>query len=85
MVEIVGAKIGTIITNKKDEIYKAIQNNTITEFLDRTRMQFMAACDFGLNWVKMANGPTLFIIDDNSNPQAPNHGIDGRPELNESK
>ena len=71
MKEIVGAKIGSIITNNRPAIYIAIQNNTITEFLDRARMRFMAACDMGPNWVKMANGPTLFIVDDNGNITPP--------------
>jgi len=62
--EIVGAKIGTIITNKRQLIVEAVEKGTITEWLTRQRMQFMAAADLGQNWTNMANGPTLFCLED---------------------
>lgn len=64
MKEIVGAIIGTVITNDKNAIMAGIQAGTIKEFLDRRRMQLMAACDLGLQWENMANSPTLFCVDD---------------------
>ena len=72
MKEIVGAKIGTLITNNRKTIAEAVERNAVTEFLDRQRMQFMAAMDLGRNWDLMANGPTLFCIDDDGRPQPPN-------------
>lgn len=62
--EIVGAMIGTKITNNPREIATAVESGTITEFIDRGRMEFMAACDLGQNWKRMAEGPTLFCVDD---------------------
>lgn len=71
MKEIVGARIGNTITNNKTKIRDAVANGTITHFLDRKHMQFMAACDLGRNWDLMASGPTLFCIDDKGNLHAP--------------
>ena len=65
MREIVGAMIGTRITNNRLEIINSHNNGTVTEFLDRARMQFMAVMDLGANWELMANSPTLFCIDKN--------------------
>jgi hypothetical protein len=67
--EIVGAKIGTLITNNRRTIAEAVERNAVTEFLDRERMQFMAAMDLGRNWELMASGPTLFCIDADGKPQ----------------
>ena len=72
MKEIVGARIGTLITNNRETIADAVERNAVTEFLDRQRMQFMAAMDLGRRWEVMANGPTLFCIDDDGKPQPPN-------------
>lgn len=77
MKEIVGAMIGTIITNDRRSIMAAVEAGTVREFLDRRRMQFMAACDLGENWRRMAAGPTLFCIDDDGNPQPPNVELRG--------
>jgi hypothetical protein len=63
--EIVGARIGDVITNNPRIIADAVERNAVTEFLDRDRMRFMAAMDLGRNWVVMAEGPTLFCIDKN--------------------
>ncbi len=72
MKEIVGARIGTLITNDRRTIADAVERNVVTEFLDRKRMRFMAAMDLGRNWELMANGQTLFCIDDDGNPQSHN-------------
>lgn len=72
MKEIVGAKIGTMITNNRKTIAEAIERGAVTEWLDRQRMQFMAGMDLGRNWELMANGPTLFCLDDDGKPHAPN-------------
>ena len=77
MKEIVGAKIGTMITNNRQVISEAFEAGRVTEFLDRGRMQFMAAMDLGRNWKIMANGPTLFCLDDNGKPHAPNAKFNG--------
>lgn len=68
MKEIVGARIGTLITNDRRTIADAVEQNAVTEFLDRKRMRFMAAMDLGRNWELMANGQTLFCIDDDGRP-----------------
>ena len=72
MKEIVGAMVGTIITNDRRIIYEAVKQGTVKQFLDRKHMQFMAAMDLGQSWEEMANGPTLFCVDDDGNPQPPN-------------
>jgi len=77
MKEIVGAKIGTLITNNRRTISEAVERNAVTEFLDRKHMQFMAAMDLGRNWELMASGPTLFCIDDNGKPQPHNVELTG--------
>jgi len=71
MKEIVGAMIGTVITNNPRDIAAAVEAGTVTEFLDRQRMRLMAACDLGPNWTRMSEGPTFFCIDDNGNIQPP--------------
>jgi hypothetical protein len=68
MKEIVGARIGTLITNHRGTIAEAVRRNTVTEFLDRQHMQLMAGMDLGRNWELMANGPTLFCLDENGTP-----------------
>jgi hypothetical protein len=65
--EIVGAKIGSIITNDRKRIVDALQTNAPIEFLTREHMMLMATFDLGTNWAQMASGPTLFlaeIVDD---------------------
>ena len=73
MKEIVGAKIGTLVTNNRDVIITALEHGKITELLDRRRMQFMAGMDLGRKWDLMASGPTLFCMDDAGKPQPPTH------------
>jgi len=75
MKEIVGAKIGIIITNNRKTIADAFERGAVTEWLDRKRMQFMADMDLGRNWELMANGPTLFYLDDEGKPHAHNAGV----------
>ena len=72
MRQIVGARIGTMITNNHGVIREAFEAGRVTEFLDRERMQFMAGMDLGRNWELMASGPTLFCLDDEGKPHAPN-------------
>lgn len=74
MKEIVAAMVGTFITNDPTHIASAIETNTLTEFLDRDRMKFMAALDLGEHWKKLASSRTLFCIDDAGNPQAADFG-----------
>lgn len=72
MKEIVGARIGTIITNDRSAIADAVERGTLTEFLDRPRMAFMAALDLGIRWEQMAKGPTLFCLDKDNHVHPPN-------------
>jgi hypothetical protein len=65
MYEIVAAKIGDIITTNFIDIRQAFMDQCKDiELLDRRRMQFMAACDLGPQWERIASSPTLFIIND---------------------
>lgn len=84
MKEIVGAKIGTMITNNRKTIAEAVERCAVTEWLDRKRMRFMAGMDLGRNWELMANGPTLFCLDDDGKPHAPNGQAQGRAACGES-
>ena len=68
MKEIVGARIGNIITNNFQAIRDAAKAGIDMQFYDRLHMQFMSSCDLGINWDRMANGPTLFLIDKNGKP-----------------
>ena len=67
--EIVGAKIGGIITNDREMIIDALKSHR-RDFMPLTRihMKFMAACDLGDNWRRMANGPTLWRQDEDGHP-----------------
>jgi len=69
--EIVAARIGTIITNDPVVIRAAVEQGAADELLDRKRMQVMAALDLGDRWKMLAEGPALFLIDSEGNPQAP--------------
>lgn len=60
--EIVGALIGTSITNDRERIAASLKQ--VTEWLDRPRMELMSAFDLGPKWTAMATGPTLFCIDE---------------------
>ena len=66
--EIVGAMIGTIITNNPVVIIRGLENNTVTRLLSKQEMQFMASCDLGRNWEKMAISRVLFCLDDDGKP-----------------
>ncbi len=70
MREIVGAKIGTTITNNPQKISEAVKAEAVTEWLDRERMEFMAFMDSGERWERMASGPTLFCLDREGNPHS---------------
>ncbi len=67
MKEIVGARIGNIITNNRQTIIDAVNLNQKVQFLDRRHMELMSACDLGKNWDEMARSKTLFRIDDEGN------------------
>ena len=47
------------------------EHSKMTEFLDRKRMQLIAAFDLGQDWTRMAEGPTFFCIDNKGNIQPP--------------
>lgn len=64
--EIVGAMIGTTITNDRERIAGSLKQ--VTEWLDRPRMELMAAFDLGPKWTAMASGPTLFCIGEDGQP-----------------
>lgn len=68
MKEIVGAMIGAIITNNPADIIRGLENNTLTRFISKKEMQFMASCDLGSNWEALANSRVLFCLDDDGNP-----------------
>ena len=70
MKEIVGAIINyNIVTNSLIEIVKAAKQGSHIKPLDRLHMKFMSGCDLGRNWDDMANGGTLFWINDDGKPQ----------------
>ena len=88
MKEIVGAMIGTIITNNPADIIRGLENNTITRLLSKLEMQFMASCDLGRNWEVMANSRVLFCIDDDGKPvpaSLPNKARTRRAEVGRKK
>lgn len=62
--EIVGAKIGDLITNNRERIVDALKADMDVQFLDKTHMQLMAALDLGTNWERMADGPILFLLEE---------------------
>lgn len=68
MRKIVGARIGTRITNNRQVIAVAIETGMISEFLDQQRMQLMASFDLGPEWTAMAQSPVLFQLDDDDKP-----------------
>jgi hypothetical protein len=68
MKEIVGAMIGTIITNNPADIRRGLKSNTVTRLLSKQEMQFMARFDFGKKWEVMANSRVLFCLDDEGKP-----------------
>lgn len=70
MKEIVGARIGSIITADVGVIHRAFEAGKVTDFLDRETMRFMSNLDLGKHWDAMANAPTLFCIGDNGKPCA---------------
>lgn len=71
MREIVAAQVGGIITNDLQHIKSALECRTLTNFLCRQHMEFMAACDLGIKWEQLAKSRTLFIIEDDGSVSAP--------------
>ena len=67
MDEVVAIRAGNKITNSPKEIINIINSGADIELLVRQRMQLMAAFDLGINWNRLATGPTLFMVDDDGN------------------
>lgn len=61
---IVGARIGSLITNNIEVIKDALMKNKRIRWLDRCSMEVMSACDLGYNWDCMAKGKILFKVDE---------------------
>lgn len=64
--EVVAAMIDSIITTDKALIYISLLLKKNVYFITRPHMQFMAACDLGPIWDKLANAPTLFDLEKNN-------------------
>ena len=73
MREIVAAKIGTLMTNDPRTIHDAIKAGAEMQFMERPHMELMASFDLGIRWEVLANGPTLFKVDDDNNVYPPDH------------
>lgn len=71
MREIVGAQIGTKITNRPKDIIQGLESGTITRFLSKREMQLMSACALGRNWDIMAASPVLFLLDEETGEVKP--------------
>ena len=61
---IVGALVGTVVTNQLSGIIEAAGAGTIRRLLSKQEMQFMAAWNLGPRWKAMAESPVLFWYDD---------------------
>ena len=72
MKEIIAAMIGTVITNNYRQIAVAIETNMPIEFIERARIDFMVACDSGIQWEKLAKSKTIFCVSDNGEILPPN-------------
>lgn len=80
MKEIIGAMVdGRFLTSDPRAIADAVETGRVTEWLDRRRMQFMAACDLGPKWGQLAESKTLFCLDDDGNPLPPNVQVKAAP------
>ena len=62
--EIVGALIGSTVTNRLPDIIEAAGAGRIRRFLTKQEMEYMASCGLGSKWKVMAQSPVLFIFDD---------------------
>jgi hypothetical protein len=71
MREVVGAQIGTTITNIPAQIAAAVEAGTVSRFLFRDEMKLMAALDLGMNWTNLANSRTLFLLSDDGKTAKP--------------
>lgn len=67
MREIVAGRAGATVTNCLEDIAKAAAEGRLSELYDRSQMRFMAACGLGGNWARLADAPTLFVIEDDGN------------------
>lgn len=66
--EIVGAMIGTIITNNPADIIRGLENNTVVRLLSKQEVQLMASFDLGRNWEALADSKVLFCLADDGKP-----------------
>lgn len=62
--EIVAIRCGTLITNNPVVVNELILSGQRFQPLSRTHMKWMDAFDLGPRWRRLANGPTLFELDD---------------------
>jgi hypothetical protein len=69
--EIVAAMIGDKITTSKRHIASAIELDLPIYLIDRLHMELMAAMDLGPQWTALAEAPTLFKLDKDGMPVAP--------------
>ncbi len=68
--EIVAAQIGTLITTDLRAIITAAKTGEVTQYITKDVAKFMAACDLGTNWQRLANAPTIIWL------------VNGAPTLN---
>ena len=67
----VAARFTNIITNDLMDIIRRVKRGEPFELLDRKRMKIMAAFDLGQRWTDLANGPMLFIKEDDGTMRCP--------------
>ena len=74
MREIVAARHGTFVTNNPATIQKMLKTDpTNVEFFDRAFAERMAYI-IGSHWVGIAEGATLFLMDENGEPHEVQEG-----------
>jgi len=62
--QIVAAMLrGELVTNDAQKIASAIEAGADVRLLDRRHMAFMSSADIGVNWRRLAEGPTLFELE----------------------
>lgn len=60
--EIVAAQIGTHITTDLMAIIAAAKTGNVTRYITKDLAKFMAACDLGINWQRLADAPTIIWL-----------------------
>jgi len=77
--QIVAVMINGIISNAAHDVARAMymiaSGEKGVELLDRWRMKFMSHCDLGIQWDRMASGPTFFGIDEDGMPVFVRDGV----------